>query len=399
MPSFSGISAISMAGEEVRKPSRNIPIAHTMVAVVSFVLLFMMSGLVTLTTPAANLSLHAPLLDLFEDLRVKNSKYLIGIGCTSGLTLAIIVQLHHAERLLYAMVRDKLLPHRLAIWHYDRGSPWLCRFFVVGISAVLALFIPFQHLLTQVSIDILVSFAATCLAVVVIRYDPCQIGLEKGNPLRKTVSAESFVLSQASSCISQASYSTANSQVSHSINPTVQKTETAILLTQDKATSTEYSTQRCRSNEPEAAEDSPDTSDEGLLPDLQSYHRVLRTLYSTLVMSLIFAALTRFGWKSMQDPFGWVILTFCLLCVFLNFCGALYISRAPTTHKEQVYAAGGVPFIQILAVMGLCVMLFSVDTEAWIRWTVWTSIGKWGGGKTDPIRSFPQAADASSQYY
>ena len=249
------------------------------------------------------------------------------------------------------------------------------RFFVVAISSLLALLVPSQYLLSQVSIDLLISFAATCLAVVIVRYDPCQIGLEKGSPLRKTVSAESFILSQASSCVSQASYATTNSQLSQSINPTLQKTETAILLMQDKATSTQYSTQRFSSNEPDGETVDSPNSDDGLLPDLQSYQRVLKALYSTVIVSLTFAALTRFGWRSMQDPYGWFVLSLCMTCIFINFCGALYISRAPITHKEQVYSAGGVPFLQILAVMGLCLMLFSVDAEAWIRWTIWTSLG------------------------
>ena len=116
-----------MTAEEVRKPSRNIPIAHTMVVIVSFVLLFLLSALTTLSTPVENLTLHAPLLNLFENLQVKNSKYLIGIGCISGLILAIIVQLQYAERLLYAMARDKLLPHTMAKWAYHQGSPRTCR--------------------------------------------------------------------------------------------------------------------------------------------------------------------------------------------------------------------------------------------------------------------------------
>lgn len=99
-----------MAAEETRKPSRNIPIAHTLVILITSIALFVLSSLITLSHPADLLLLDAPLLHVFENLRVRNAKFFLGVGCACGLVLAIVMQLNYAERMVYSMARDKLLP-------------------------------------------------------------------------------------------------------------------------------------------------------------------------------------------------------------------------------------------------------------------------------------------------
>ncbi len=145
--------------------------------------------LITLCAPAGTFANRAPLLVLFETLKIKNSKFLIGFGCLCGFILTVSVQMQYAERIVYAMARDQLLPRSFARW--NSATPWNCRIVVAVLSALIALVAPFDVLLQTISIMLLISFAIVCLAVVFLRYDPCHVGLGRGNPFRK--SGESFV--------------------------------------------------------------------------------------------------------------------------------------------------------------------------------------------------------------
>ncbi|OQV22062.1 putative cationic amino acid transporter [Hypsibius exemplaris] len=365
MSSLSGVKSIAMTAEEVRKPSRNIPIAHTLSVMICSVTLFTLSAFLTLSAPADLFAEHAPVLRLFEDLKVRNSKYLLGVGAVCGLLLVIVNQIQYAERLIYSLARDKLLPVRLfARWNIRSNTPWCCRLMVACFAGVICLTVPFRCLLETISVGVLISFALTCMAVVMVRYDPCQIGLGKGNPLRKSISAESFVMSRVSSELSEA---TTNSEVSHSVSLTLK--ETAILLTAEKGT-TMYSVDRF----PAIEEECSSTSSGDGLPDLRTYRRVVNAVIWTGICSLVLGAVVRFG-PATGEPLGWLALSTSFSLIFLNICCALYIYRAPTNQMMLVYSAGGVPFLPVAAMMCLCVMLFHLPAVAWIRWSAWSSLG------------------------
>ena len=108
--SLSGMKAVAQSSEEVRKPSRNIPIAHTLSSMICSIALFILSAFVTLSVPANTLQYRAPMLHMFDALRVRNAKYFVGVGVTSGLLLVIVVQFQYAERLIFSVARDRLFP-------------------------------------------------------------------------------------------------------------------------------------------------------------------------------------------------------------------------------------------------------------------------------------------------
>lgn len=372
MSSLTGIKSIAMASEETRKPSRNIPITHTLSLMITVIALFVISALITLSIPVDQLSSRAPILTMFEvQLGVKNSKYFVGVGCICGFLLTLIAQMDYTERLLFSMARDQLIFRNFSRWNSRSNTPWECRIGVATLSAIIALLISYELLLQLISTGVLISFAATCLATIIARYDPCQIGLAEGNPLRKTVSAESFIISPASSQISDA---TTSSKVSEE---NIRLKEVQILLTAEKGTSTRYSMDAT----PEA-QTSPEESIS--LPDLDTYRRVTKALWVSVGASILLGVILRFG-KGVSEQYEWIPVTFSLTCVFLNICCSLFIFRAPVNNMPLVYSAGGMPFLQMLAIVCLTVMMFHLPAQAWIRWIVCASIGTTLFGEVIPL--------------
>ncbi|XP_055336109.1 cationic amino acid transporter 3-like isoform X2 [Paramacrobiotus metropolitanus] len=374
--SANGIKSIAMAAEETRKPSRNIPLTHTLTVMITSVTLFVLSCLITLSIDASALSDSAPILDLFDTLRVKNAKYFIGGGAICGFLLAINTQLNYAERMLFCMARDGLLPQWFHKWSYGTNTPWSCRLCVTLAACIITLTIRYDWLLQSVSIGSIMGFAVTCLATISVRYDPCQIGLAAGNPLRKTVSADSFILSRASSQMSNESdLSTSTSRMSQKSSQSresVRLKELTTLLagTADKATSTgPYG-----SSSPPSSSISPAES-VASLPSLQSYNRITRALWIFVVSSIILAITIAFGHSVVDSEWDWLWVILSVTCIFITVCCSLAVFRGPANGMPLVYSVGGMPFLPMLAFTCLVVMMFHLSVLAWLRLIVWSSAG------------------------
>jgi basic amino acid/polyamine antiporter, APA family len=134
--SLGGFDMVAAAGEEVRRPERNLPraILLTLVGVVG---LYLLVTLVALgSVPASGLGASAaPLAEAADGFGGPAARRLI-VGCalltTAATANAVLVV---TSRVVFAMARDGLLPSGLAAVHRRTGAPWAA---VLGCGAALA---------------------------------------------------------------------------------------------------------------------------------------------------------------------------------------------------------------------------------------------------------------------
>jgi basic amino acid/polyamine antiporter, APA family len=123
---FGGFDMVAAAGEEVRRPERNLPraILLTLAAVLG---LYLLVALVSLgTVPAARLgAANAPLATAAETFGGTAARRLVvasALLTTAATANAILVV---TSRVAFAMGRDRLLPARLGDIHPRTGTPWV----------------------------------------------------------------------------------------------------------------------------------------------------------------------------------------------------------------------------------------------------------------------------------
>jgi APA family basic amino acid/polyamine antiporter len=139
--SLGGFDMVAAAGEEVRRPERNLPRA-ILITLVGVVGLYLLVALVALgSLPAARLGASAaPLADAAGAFGGEAARRLI--VCCALLTTAATANavLVVTSRVAFAMARDGLLPRGLAAVHRSTGAPWTavlaCGGALAGVAAL-----------------------------------------------------------------------------------------------------------------------------------------------------------------------------------------------------------------------------------------------------------------------
>jgi APA family basic amino acid/polyamine antiporter len=143
--SLGGFDMVAAAGEEVRRPERNLPraILLTLVAVLGLYLLVALVALAAV--PAGRLGASAaPLADAAEAFGGAGARHLVvlcALLTTAATANAVLVV---TSRVAFAMARDGLLPAPLGAVHPRSGAPWVAVLFsglllaVVGAAGTVA---------------------------------------------------------------------------------------------------------------------------------------------------------------------------------------------------------------------------------------------------------------------
>ena len=139
--SLGGFDMVAAAGEEVRRPERNLPRA-ILITLVGVVGLYLLVALVALgSLPAVRLGASAaPLADAAGVFGGEAARRLI--VCCALLTTAATANavLVVTSRVAFAMARDGLLPRGLAAVHRSTGAPWAavltCGAALAGVAAL-----------------------------------------------------------------------------------------------------------------------------------------------------------------------------------------------------------------------------------------------------------------------
>jgi basic amino acid/polyamine antiporter, APA family len=178
--SYIGLDAVSTAGEEVKNPRRNLPLAILAALVV-------VTGLYVLVTVVA---VAAQPLGAFEDQEAGLSAILESVtGATwpasvlaAGAVISIfsvtLVVLYGQTRILFAMSRDGMIPPLFHKLNPRTLTPVPATIIVAVVVSLLAGVLPINFLAEMTSIGTLVAFLVVSVGVMVLRRT--QPDLERG---------------------------------------------------------------------------------------------------------------------------------------------------------------------------------------------------------------------------
>jgi basic amino acid/polyamine antiporter, APA family len=166
---YLGFDAVSTAGEETRKPQRDLPIGILASLSICTVLYIVVSGLLTGLVPFRSLNVAHPVAYALEQVGAHTAAGLISAGAIAGLTTVMLVMFFGQTRVLFAISRDGLLPKFFGTVDAKRGTP-LRSIVVSGIvMVILGGFIPLGKLVEVANIGTLGAFIIVSYGVMALR--------------------------------------------------------------------------------------------------------------------------------------------------------------------------------------------------------------------------------------
>lgn len=167
---FIGFDAVTSAAEEVKRPSRDLPIGILGSLLVCTVLYVVVSAIMTGIVPFQKFAGVDHPVSLA--LQYANENWVAGfvdLGAIVGMTTVILVMAYGQTRIVYAMSRDGLLPARLSKVHPRFGTPFFATWVVGIIFGLIAAFVPLGVLAELINIGTLAAFCLIAVAVLVLR--------------------------------------------------------------------------------------------------------------------------------------------------------------------------------------------------------------------------------------
>jgi basic amino acid/polyamine antiporter, APA family len=166
---FIGFDVVATTAEETRNPQKAVPIgilgSLAIVTVLYVAVSLVLTGMVNYKALEGD---ESTLATAFALNGMDWAKNLISIGALAGLTTVVMVLMLGQTRVLFAMARDGLMPHRLS--HTGKhGTPVRTTVLVTVVVAVLAGLIPLGTLEEMVNIGTLFAFVLVSIGVIVLR--------------------------------------------------------------------------------------------------------------------------------------------------------------------------------------------------------------------------------------
>ncbi|KAK9153605.1 hypothetical protein Sjap_001085 [Stephania japonica] len=171
--SYIGYDAVSTMAEEVRNPTRDIPIGVSGSVVIVTVLYCLMSASMSKLVPYDSIDVDAPFSSAFRGGRSDGWGWVsnvIGGGASFGILTSLLVAMLGQARYLCVIGRSNVVPTWFAKVHPITATPINASAFLGVLTAVIALFTDLSVLLNLVSIGTLFVFYMVANAVIYRRY-------------------------------------------------------------------------------------------------------------------------------------------------------------------------------------------------------------------------------------
>ena len=167
---YIGFDAISTSGEEVKKPSRDLPIAIiASLAICTLLYILVSTSAVGALDYTKINGQEAPLAEVMKSLGFDWAANLISFGALVAITSVVLTILYGQTRIMFAMCRDGLLPRSFAKVSERRRTPVRITATFGILIAVLAAFVPLEEIAKLVNIGTLFAFVITNIGVIVLR--------------------------------------------------------------------------------------------------------------------------------------------------------------------------------------------------------------------------------------
>ena len=166
---YIGFDAVSTAAQEAKNPQRDMPIGILGSLVICTILYILVSGILTMIVPFAELNVAEPIAVGIERTGYTALRDLIKIGAIAGLSSVMLVMLMAQPRIFFTMSRDGLLPPVFGKLHPRFRTPYVGTILTGVICAFVAGALPIALLGELVSIGTLLAFVIVCGGVWYLR--------------------------------------------------------------------------------------------------------------------------------------------------------------------------------------------------------------------------------------
>jgi len=167
---YIGFDAISTSSEEVKRPSRDLPIAIIASLAVCTVLYILVATAAAGAMPYTKLDgQDAPLAVVLKALNFNWAANLISFGALVAITSVVLTILYGQTRIMFAMCRDGLLPRGFGKISQRRRTPVRITATFGILIAIIAAFVPLEEIAKLVNIGTLFAFIVTNIGVIVLR--------------------------------------------------------------------------------------------------------------------------------------------------------------------------------------------------------------------------------------
>src|SRR4051812_49320342 len=169
--SYIGLDAVSTAGEEVKNPRRNLPLAIIGALVIVTTVYVLVTVVAVAAQPAAQFKdQEAGLSAILED--VTGSSWpatVLAAGAVISIFSVTLVVIYGQTRILFAMGRDGMIPALFHKLNPRTLTPVTSTIIVAVVISLLAGVLPIDFLAEMTSIGTLVAFLVVSIGVMVLR--------------------------------------------------------------------------------------------------------------------------------------------------------------------------------------------------------------------------------------
>lgn len=167
---FIGFDAVTSAAEEVKNPTRDLPIGIIGSLLICTILYVIVSAIMTGIVPFKMFEgIDHPVSLALQHAGENWFAGFVDLGAILGMTTVILVMAYGQTRIVYAMSRDGLLPAKLSTVHPKFGTPFFATWVVGILFGLIAAFVPLNVLAELVNIGTLAAFSLVSVAVIVLR--------------------------------------------------------------------------------------------------------------------------------------------------------------------------------------------------------------------------------------
>ncbi|XP_071490832.1 high affinity cationic amino acid transporter 1-like [Diadema antillarum] len=379
---FVGFDVIATSGEEARNPSKAIPLSIILTLVICLVAYVSVSAVMTLMVRYDELAEFAPLAMVFAQRGLPFAKYVVAVGSMVSLSSSMMGSIFPLPRIIYAMAKDGILFQFLGKINTRTNVPVYAAVCSGVLTAVMALIFNIEQLVEMMSIGTLMSYAMVAVCVLLLRYKPGVIGLDKEEAKRlaeqhkkKKPAEETALVGLAASDAKHKTYTNLSPGEEFNLGTETgpQGDTRGATTPEDAPAQDEQSMSKQLINEKSKG----DKSGAAALPrepTLATYRSVVICISIIVVDFVILSIVLIFGEEGVVRGAWWAIVLFVLL-ISVVVVLLVVIEKQPQNQMELYFRTPFVPYLPVLSVFFNIFLMFKLSTATWIRFVVWLAIG------------------------
>ncbi|KAL2476537.1 Cationic amino acid transporter 8 [Abeliophyllum distichum] len=168
--SYTGFDMVANMAEEVKKPSRDIPVGLVGSMSLITVVYCLMSLALVMMVKYTQVDVNAAYSYAFVGIGMKWAKYLVSIVALKGMTTSLLVGSMGQARYTTQIARSHMIPPYFALVHPKTGTPVYATLLITTGSCILAFFSSLDVLSSVLSFSTLFIFMLMAVALLVRRY-------------------------------------------------------------------------------------------------------------------------------------------------------------------------------------------------------------------------------------